>query len=86
MYLLGSNVIPLGPDIFIIKDVFISDIGMTGPKNSIIGMDIEASLKRFLTGLPEKYKIATGECIFNSVLFKIDDEKNMVKEIIRISY
>lgn len=65
---------------------FISDIGMTGPKNSIIGMDIEASLKRFLTGLPEKYKIATGECIFNSVLFKIDDEKNMVKEIIRISY
>ena len=64
---------------------FISDIGMTGPKNSIIGMDIDASLKRFLTGLPEKYKIATGECIFNSVLFKIDDEKNLVKEIIRIN-
>ena len=64
---------------------YISDIGMTGPKNSIIGMDIEASLKRFLTGLPEKYKIATGECIFNSILFKIDNEKNLVKEIIRIN-
>ena len=64
---------------------YISDIGMTGPKNSIIGMDIDASLKRFLTGLPEKYKIATGECIFNSVLFKIDDETNKVKEICRIN-
>ena len=63
---------------------YISDIGMTGPKNSIIGMDIDASLKRFLTGLPEKYKIATGECIFNSVLFKIEDETNLIKEIIRI--
>ena len=64
---------------------YISDIGMTGPKNSIIGMDIDASLKRFLTGLPEKYKIATGECIFNSVLFKIDDETNKVKEICKIN-
>lgn len=63
---------------------YISDIGMTGPKNSIIGMDIDASLKRFLTGIPEKYKIATGECIFNSVLFKIEDETNLIKEIIRI--
>ena len=32
---------------------YITDIGMTGPKNSIIGMDIKASLKRFITSVPE---------------------------------
>lgn len=64
---------------------FITDIGMTGPKNSIIGMEKEAALKRFLTSLPEKYRVATGEAIFNCVLFKINDETNKVEEIIRIS-
>ena len=44
---------------------YITDIGMTGPKNSVIGMDIEASLKRFITTLPERYKLAEGEAIFN---------------------
>ena len=37
---------------------YITDIGMTGPKKSVIGMDVEASLKRFETTLPEKYKLA----------------------------
>ncbi len=63
---------------------YITDIGMTGPKNSVIGMDIEASIKRFETTLPEKYKLAEGECIFNAVVFEIDDETNKVAEIKRI--
>lgn len=63
---------------------YITDIGMTGPKNSVIGMDIQASLKRFETTLPERYKIASGECIFNGVIFDIDDTTNKVKSIIRI--
>ena len=53
---------------------YISDIGMTGPYNSIIGMDIEASVKRFVTSLPEKYKLADGPCQFNGCIFEIDDE------------
>lgn len=63
---------------------YITDIGMTGPKNSVIGMDINASIKRFETTLPERYKIATGECIFNGVIFDVDDSTNKVKEIKRI--
>ncbi len=65
---------------------YITDIGMTGPKNSVIGMDIQASIKRFETTLPERYKIATGECMLNGVIFDIDDETNKVKNIIRINY
>ena len=63
---------------------YITDIGMTGPKNSVIGMDVEASIKRFETTLPEKYKLAEGECILNGVIFDIDDAKNKVTDIKRI--
>ena len=63
---------------------YITDLGMTGPKNSVIGMDIQASIKRFETTLPEKYKLADGECIFNAVIFEIDDETNKVIQIKRI--
>ncbi len=66
------------------KTGYITDIGMTGPKYSVIGMDISASLKRFETSLPERYKIATGECILNAVVFDIDDANNKVKNIKRL--
>ena len=63
---------------------YLTDIGMTGPKNSVIGMDIEASLKRFVTTLPERYKMAEGECIFNGCIFDINDETCRVDKITRI--
>ena len=64
---------------------YITDIGMTGPKNSVIGMDIKVSIKRFETTLPERYKIAEGESMLNAVIFDIDDESNKVKSIKRIN-
>lgn len=63
---------------------YITDIGMTGPKNSVIGMDIQASIKRFETTLPERYKIATGECILNGIIIDVDDETNKAINIKRI--
>lgn len=63
---------------------YITDIGMTGPKHSVIGMDISASIKRFETTLPERYKIAGGETMLNGVVFEVDDETNKVKNIERI--
>ncbi len=64
---------------------FITDIGMTGPINSVIGMDIDTSIKRFETGLPEKYRVAEGDSSLNSVLFTLDDNTNKVIEIKRIN-
>ena len=63
---------------------YITDLGMTGPKESVIGMNIQASLKRFETTLPEKYKLAEGACILNGVIFEIDDENNKATSIERI--
>ena len=64
---------------------YITDVGMTGPEKSVIGMDVDASLKRFVTSLPEKYKLAEGSCMLNGVIFDIDDETNKVKKIYRIN-
>lgn len=64
---------------------YITDIGMTGPIDSVIGMNKKASIKRFTTTLPEKYKIADGDCKFNSCLFDINDESRRTEKIIRIN-
>ena len=64
---------------------YITDVGMTGPKNSVIGMETEVAIKRFLTALPERYKIASGEAILNSIVVKINDETCRVESIKRIN-
>lgn len=64
---------------------YITDIGKTGPKYSVIGMSIDVSFKRFVTSLPERYKLAEGVCSLNSCLFKINDENNKIEEINRIN-
>lgn len=63
---------------------YITDLGMTGPRNSVIGMDVEASIKRFQTSLPARYKLAEGDCIFNGVVFEINDEDCRTKKITRL--
>ncbi len=64
---------------------YITDLGMTGPINSVIGMDKKASIKRFVTTLPEKYKIADGDCKFNSCIFEIDDETGRTEKVLRVN-
>lgn len=64
---------------------YITDIGMTGPSDSVIGMNKEASIKRFLTSLPERYKIADGEAFLNGCIFEINDENCQIKNIKRIN-
>ena len=63
---------------------YITDLGMTGPKKSVIGMELEASIKRFLTSLPERYKLADGECIFNACMFELNDENCKTVNIERL--
>ena len=64
---------------------YITDIGMTGPKKSVIGMNLDASIKRFTTSLPERYKVAEGEAMFNACIFDIDDENCRTTNITRIN-
>ncbi len=63
---------------------YITDIGMTGAKKSVIGMNIDASIKRFVTTLPERYKSADGEAMLNGCIFEINDENCRTININRI--
>lgn len=64
---------------------YITDIGMTGPRKSIIGMEIAASIKRFLTTLPERYKVSDDKNIdLSGCILNINDESCRIEEINRV--
>ena len=63
-----------------------TDAGMTGPHDSIIGMEREPSLTRFLTGMPIKFEPATGNPRLNGVLVTADDKTGRATAVTRISY
>ena len=58
---------------------FVTDLGMTGPVDSVLGIKVENSLNLFLGGLPRRYEEAEGRCKLNACLFTIDtDQKTCV--------
>lgn len=63
---------------------YITDVGMTGPIDSVIGMEKSASIKRFVTSLPERYKLAEGRCKLEACIFEVEEETNQVTNIKRI--
>jgi len=65
---------------------YITDAGMTGPHDSIIGMDIEPSLGRFLNAMPSRFEPATGNPRLNGVVLEADEETGRAIRIMRISY
>jgi len=65
---------------------YITDAGMTGPHDSIIGMEREPSLARFLNGMPSRYEPATGNPRLNGVVIAADDKTGRALTIERVSY
>lgn len=64
---------------------FISDLGMVGPWNSILGVDTEPVIKKFLTGLPTRFNVATDhDTIFCGIVLEIDDVSHQTTKITRI--
>lgn len=64
---------------------FISDLGMVGPWNSILGVDKEPVIKKFLTGLPVRFNVAADDdTIFCAIIVQIDSHSNKANHITRI--
>jgi len=57
---------------------YVTDVGMTGPRDSVIGNTPEVVLERFLKQIPQRLTVASGPAIFNSVLTEFDDEGRAV--------
>ncbi len=53
---------------------YITDVGMTGPRDSVLGVDKNIIIKRFLDGLPAKFETARGDLQFNGVVADIDGQ------------
>ena len=63
---------------------YISDLGMVGAENSILGMSIEPVIQRFITGRPSKFEVGEGAAIYCAVLININDKTNKVIKIERV--
>ena len=63
---------------------YVTDIGMVGPVNSVIGDDIASVTERFLTQINRRLPVATGEVEFNAVLLELDEATGRALEIKRI--
>ena len=64
---------------------YVTDIGMTGPDDSIIGDDPEAVIQRFLTMMPHHLSVGRGKPIFNAIMVDIDEKNGKATRIERIS-
>jgi metallophosphoesterase (TIGR00282 family) len=65
---------------------YLTDAGMTGAHDSIIGMEKEPSLARFLNGMPAKFEPASGNPRLNGAVIEADDKTGRATKITRISY
>ena len=65
---------------------YMTDAGMTGPHDSIIGMEREPSLARFLNGMPSRFEPASANPRLNGAVVEADDKTGRASKITRISY
>jgi 2',3'-cyclic-nucleotide 2'-phosphodiesterase len=65
---------------------YLTDVGMTGPHDSIIGVETEAALGKFLSGLPARFETATGNPRLNAVIVEADEQTGRAIDIERLSY
>lgn len=64
---------------------YITDIGMTGPIESILGMEKEPIIAKFLTGRPTRFEVASGPAHLQGVVLNFDEESNKVLGITRFT-
>jgi metallophosphoesterase (TIGR00282 family) len=62
---------------------YITDAGMCGPENSVIGMEVETAISRFTTQMPHKFRVAEGKTIVCGVAIDIDEETGKARSIER---
>lgn len=65
---------------------YITDVGMTGPYDSVIGMKVQAALNRFLYQTPQKYETAKDNVHLCGVLVKVDQKTGKALKIERIFF
>jgi metallophosphoesterase (TIGR00282 family) len=65
---------------------YITDVGMVGPRDSVIGVKKENIIERFLTGMPQKFTVAREDVWINGVVLDIDEKTGKASSIKRINH
>ncbi len=63
---------------------YVTDIGMTGPEDSVIGDDAESVLQRFLTMMPHHLSVGKGQPVLNAIMVEVDENSGKATGIERI--
>jgi metallophosphoesterase (TIGR00282 family) len=79
-----THVVTADEKIFSRGMAYITDIGMTGPHDSILGRGVENVLKSFRTQMPFPYEIATDDVRLNAILVTVDSNTKKAENIKRI--
>ena len=65
---------------------FVSDLGMCGVIDSIIGDEPDSVLERFLTGIPVRLSVGSGPARFNAIFVETDDQTGLARSIQRVDH
>ena len=65
---------------------YITDLGMCGPRHSIIGTDVQTVIRKFRTHLPTHFTVADSETVCNGAIFDVDTATRRVTNVARISF
>jgi hypothetical protein len=63
---------------------YITDVGMCGPLDSVIGMERESVIKGFLTQLPRQFEVAQDNVVLQGIIVDVDDKTGKAQEIRRL--
>ena len=63
---------------------YLTDMGMTGPKDSVLGRDVQSVLNKFLTGMPTRFSVAKEQVMLEGVIFDIDEKNGKARHVERI--
>ena len=64
---------------------YLSDAGFTGPHESVLGREIEPVIKRFLTGMPQRFEVAKNNVLLHGAVIEIDDATGKALKIQRVA-
>jgi len=67
---------------------YLSDAGMCGPHDSVLGRDVDAVIQRFVTGMPQRLEVATAKIELCGVVVTVDETTGLAQKIerVRMSY
>lgn len=63
---------------------YITDVGMTGAMDSVIGIEKAIAIERFLTGVPKKFEVARGDICLHGVIITVDNVSGQARAIERV--